>query len=156
WLFIPLFMIVIGIAVPILFFLKLRDQKSATTKIAHNSTLPMGTNFDYPVSKADPIQILGLFKDRKYDELDSLLQQYQKDLEHDFRTEYTVFDAFDSFSNVNPKLEPFFDEWISKAPGSFAPYVARGVYCMEKGWKARGDKWASDTSDKQFQAMDVL
>lgn len=117
--------------------------------------LPVGPPFVYPPDRADKIQLLNLLKAEKFQELTTLLEEYQKDFERDFRTEYTVFDAFDAFSTEGPMIEPYLDEWVSRMPHSYCPYLARGAHYNSRGWASRGYGYASETSEKQFEGMEL-
>lgn len=131
-------------------FLLARELTPDTAEVA----LPVGPAFNYPADKADKVRILDLLRARKYAELNALLEGYQKDFERDFLTEYTVFDAFESFSTQGPQIEPFLDEWVAQMPGSFPPYLARGCHYNARGWETRGSEWASETSEEQFSGME--
>lgn len=114
---------------------------------------PVGPSFEYPPDRADKVQILDLLKARKFEKLTALLDGYQKDFVRDFRTEYTVFDAFDAFSTQGPLIEPYLDEWVSQMPDSYCPYLARGCHYKGRGWADRGTGIASETSSEQFAGM---
>src|SRR5207244_11085437 len=56
-------------------------------------------------------RILALLKKGKYQELDSLLESYQREFEQDFHKEEKLAEAFDSFSADDPMLEGQLNDW---------------------------------------------
>jgi len=60
------------------------------------------------------------------------------------------------FAYPNSQLFPFFDSWVKYSPAHYAPYLARGIYKTEMGWKARGEKWIQDTSKGRLSTMGQL
>src|SRR5262249_34921668 len=122
---------------------------------SHNvEPLPVGPDFVYPPDKADKPAILDLLKAHKFQELTTLLEGYQKDFERDFRTEYTVSDAFYAFSTEGSAFESDLDEWIKELPDSYCAHLARGIHSPRRGWASRGTAYAGDTSHEQFQGME--
>jgi tetratricopeptide (TPR) repeat protein len=108
----------------------------------------------YPSNTADKIEILKLLKDRKYEELNNSLAVLQNDFEKDVRNEYILFDSFDVFNASDSYIERFLEDWLSRSSEQCAPYIARALHWYAKGWNARGQQWASETSERQFRQMD--
>lgn len=79
--------------------------------------------------------------------------EYQLRLEADFHNEYYIWDAYDSFQIPDPSLEMLFDEWIEQVPQSWAAYAARAQYYEAWAGFSRGDKWISETTTEQIEAM---
>ena len=44
--------------------------------------------------------------------------------------------------------------WVQQAPQSAYAHAVLGMFYTDKGFAARGSKWASETEDAQFEAMD--
>ncbi len=109
--------------------------------------------FGYPLERADKLQLISLLRSRNFKELNDLLESYQKQFEMDFRYEFKVTFAFDSFSMKDSSIKPMLDEWVQEFPESFAPYLARSEYLSAKGWESRGGSYASETSEEQFAGM---
>lgn len=153
-----LLLVLVLVLVALAGFLLFRQYKSQIDHwLAKKKTerdLRVGPPFVYPPDRADKVQILNLLKARKFQELTTLLEGYQKDFERDYRTEYTVFDAFDAFSTDGPLIEPYLNEWVSQMPQSFCPYLARGCHYKGRGWASRGGEYAYETSDEQFAGME--
>ena len=47
-----------------------------------------------------------------------------------------------------------YDAWVAALPGSYVARLARANYLRNQGWNARGDEYASLTSDARFAAME--
>ncbi|MFK5894609.1 MAG: tetratricopeptide repeat protein [Pseudomonadota bacterium] len=47
----------------------------------------------------------------------------------------------------------FIDKWILSGKESYFPYLLKGLYFAEKGWKSRGRSYSNKTADKQFKQM---
>lgn len=61
-----------------------------------------------------------------------------------------ISNKFDRFRRT-PGLEVQFNEWINAYPKSYSARLARGIFRMAHAWELRGSKFASGTSDDQFQ-----
>ncbi|PLY04962.1 MAG: hypothetical protein C0622_01985 [Desulfuromonas sp.] len=96
-----------------------------------------------------------LLDSRQYAELTTLLEGVQEEFERgpgpnlDFRE----IQAFQTFSVPYSVRKELHDEWVEKFPDHYAPYLARAEFYRGLGWKSRGGKWASETSEEQFSGM---
>ncbi len=109
--------------------------------------------YGYPWRLPDKLKLLNLLRLRRFEELDRFFAFYQAEFEKDFRKEYWPDRALSAFYIADGGLEPLFDEWIERQPGSFAAYAARGNYRYKVGWYFRGTEWASETSLQEFRSM---
>jgi TPR repeat protein len=138
-----------------------QENIQAKKYISHKSSLP--TIFDnrkkvvsqpsYLPEIAMRTEIIDLFINKDFQELNILLEGYQNSFESDFHNEYKINEAFKSFSLSSHSLEKIFDEWVKAFPDTFPPYLARAEYFHSLGWKSRGSKWAKDTMRNQFDEM---
>lgn len=95
-----------------------------------------------------------LLNNKRYDQLDSVLKNYQNIYEANMiEEEENIYIAFYAFNTKNTSLEVFFNEWVDKHPKSYAAYLARGIYYKNMGWKKRGEKYISETTKKQISGM---
>jgi uncharacterized protein len=117
---------------------------------------PTREEFSYPVQTIDRLAVRRLLTSRSYDQLDAVLSAYSDSVNNDYRLEYRLFDAYDSFDVPIRSLEPLLDEWVSEHPKSAPARMARGVYLSSLGWNARGAKESNETSRTQFQQMDAF
>jgi tetratricopeptide (TPR) repeat protein len=67
--------------------------------------------------------------------------------------EANMVHAFRAFSREDPAFDALLQEWTQRSPDSYAAHLARAEFLFTEGSSARGDKWASETSDEQFQKM---
>jgi len=98
----------------------------------------------------DKIEILELLESGRFEALDKILRGYQIAYESGRVPEKYVVRAFYSFRNTDPGLEAPLNRWVIAVPGSFAPFLARGMYTEYLGW---ADRWASKADKKRLQAM---
>lgn len=93
-----------------------------------------------------------LFEAGDYDELNESLDQLQRAYEKDPTREQAVVEAFRLFTL--PDDESNLNAWVDHDPSSYQPFVARAEYNMKSTWRARGTKWARETSARQFRQME--
>ncbi len=105
------------------------------------------------VRDADVARVRALFEGRKFAELTALLEEYQTACDRDIRYEYAAQNGFLALSDPAPSRKALFDEWIGACPDSWVPLTARATWHEAAGWKARGTKWAQETTDDQFREM---
>ena len=110
--------------------------------------------YGYPVRNVPTVKIRKLLLNRSFNELNILLDDYQRKFEKDFRYEYLLYDAYDAFSVPEPAYRDLFDAWVNQYPDFYQPYLARAFYFEMMGWESRGYQWAKDTSDEQFAKME--
>lgn len=67
--------------------------------------------------------------------------------EHRYRS------AYEAFADQSRALSDPLDQWVARSPQSSAARLARAEHYIAMGWSARGARWASRTSDDQFQIM---
>jgi hypothetical protein len=115
-----------------------------------------GTDSDgYPLSYVDKAALRSLLARAKYRELSDYFEQFQRELEADFRHEYFVIDSAEAFETAELELGPELDAWLAATPDSFAPYLARGSHRFAAGVAGRGFELADKTHPDNFRAMDV-
>jgi tetratricopeptide (TPR) repeat protein len=107
----------------------------------------------FTANKAELIQEL---RDRKFQQLDTQLNSYQKAFEENVLEEGNLAIAFDTFGFTDPALTRILEEWVEKEPGSFPAHLARAEHLLALGWQARGDRFAEKTSEQQFNEMQNL
>jgi tetratricopeptide (TPR) repeat protein len=105
------------------------------------------------LSAAEMQEIIDLFEDRQFARLNSILTQIQTEFAADPTYEWKIVQSFNLFSDPYLSYRPLFDAWVEQYPQHFAPYLARGRFFSSVGWDMRGGKYASETSDQQFESM---
>ncbi len=121
-------------------------QSQAMTDKESESAPPLKTLFP-------ALGIRKMLGDRNFEKLNMTLEDYYKEYTRDARNEEALYNAFGSFSVNDESYEPLLDEWVKSYPGSYQPYLARAFYFYNSGWKSRGGKWASETTNVQSEAM---
>lgn len=104
-------------------------------------------------SCSSQFEIFDMIRNKNYDGLEGSLRACQENYEKDVNAEIALYSAYEAFNSSYPSLEPALNDWVNKYPSSYVARLARGNYLMHKGQRARGTKWASDTTEQQFQAM---
>ncbi len=101
----------------------------------------------------DKLELVGLLRAGNFEELEARLTAYQEGFEADRVPEEIVEVAFFVFANSDPRLESSLAQWILLFPNSYAAPLARGVYYWHLAWRARGARYAQETSDLSFAEM---
>jgi tetratricopeptide (TPR) repeat protein len=101
----------------------------------------------------DVRRLQSLLQARQFETLTALLEARQAAFEADFRLETTMVDSFDPLVPMQIDGAALLDEWVRQMPQSWVPYIARGFYFENQGWRNRGAKWASETSGTQVESM---
>jgi tetratricopeptide (TPR) repeat protein len=112
-----------------------------------------GTNIN---NCKDQFVIFGMIRKKEFNNLEQVLHSCQENYEmnaNSIQFEIALFSAYEAFSNFHPTVEPALNEWVNKFPGSYVARAARGRFLEAMGYRARGSRLASDTSDEQFKAM---
>ena len=107
----------------------------------------------FTANKAELIQEL---RDRKFQQLDTQLNSYQKAFEENVLEEGNLVIAFDTFGFTDPALTPILEEWVKNEPSSYPAHLARAEHLLALGWQARGDRSTEKTSEQQFNEMQNL
>lgn len=110
--------------------------------------------FKYGTNRADKLQVLALLKSKQFDELDNTLGRFEQAFKTDYRSEFSLFDEYDTFGTADPNLSGPLNEWVALKPSSARARLARAIHEMAKGWQARGGGWTSETTNAQFQGME--
>ena len=97
--------------------------------------------------------IRNLFLNKQYDQLINIFNGYQKKCEADVKYEFAMDDLFSIFDEDNPAYEENLNNWVKTYKNSWVPLIARASYLERLGFKARGQGWAKDTTEKQFKEM---
>lgn len=95
-----------------------------------------------------------LLAQKKYQELNSLLELAQISALKDLSTEEYLMDLYQSFGLTTEAFGQSLNAWVNAYPASYQPFLARAHYFQSMGWHARGAKWGSETTDKQQSSMD--
>jgi len=94
-----------------------------------------------------------LLKDEKFELLNQAIADAQKDVESDISTERNLLVRFWAFEINDENYGKLIDKWKQATPNEYQPFLAKAKYNTAKGWRLRGSKWASETSDEQMDAM---
>lgn len=104
----------------------------------------------------EPVVTLAMVRDAlDQHALPGLEARFKSDLDRHFVKEgfseviHRDFGAFDA-SQASGQLT---QRWLEQAPHSAYALTARGMYFREMAWKARGEKWASDTPNENMERM---
>jgi cytochrome c-type biogenesis protein CcmH/NrfG len=108
----------------------------------------------YPRKWVDRAALRSLLRAERYADLTRYFEELQSAFETDPRKEYWITDAAAAFSSGEAELLPPLNAWVDASPQSFAPYLARGAYRTSLGFLLRGGRWASETHEGDFAAME--
>jgi tetratricopeptide (TPR) repeat protein len=107
----------------------------------------------YPLTLGDMAKIRNLFLSGQFETLTRMAGDIQRNFKTDPLYEYKIAEFFYVFATPVPGYEKLLNEWVKSDPTGFAPYLARACYLESMAWHSRGYRYASATSDKQFEQM---
>ena len=105
------------------------------------------------ISIYEIVALRNMLKEKRFKDLNVMLEKYQQAFEKDPTDEYKVNNAFTAFCNLDSSYEVYFKEWITHFPDDYQPYLAMAEYHYERGWKSRGYAIAEYTSEEQYEGM---
>lgn len=126
-------------------------EQPAPTSLSHTKPILDTKASAYPDSLV--LSVRKRLKEKKFEELNQILENYQNASESRISEEDTLFTAYRAFDIKDKSFETVFNAWIEKTPRRYPPYLARGTFYFRMGWEARGGKWARETQKEQFDAM---
>jgi tetratricopeptide (TPR) repeat protein len=103
----------------------------------------------------DKLAFLALLKQGEFETLNRRLSAYQEAFEAGVIPDTRVDDAFSTFANSDPALEPRLAKWIHQMPDSYAAQAARGRYYSHLAWLVRGNEPSGRRHKQQIAAMDA-
>ncbi len=106
------------------------------------------------VDKTRPIkqEFTKLLRERKFKVLESEFNDRYQQIQGDSMREMAVYALFSFADGGDLTLEPFLNQWVRESPSYWA-YLARAEYWAGVGWKKRGNKFSSETSEEQFEGL---
>jgi len=142
-----LLVIAAGLALAALFH-RHKTENATILTIARRPLKPLT-----PPLTVDKRAILSELQEHRFDVLDRQLKSYQQRADTNVVEEANAHMAYETFDNLDPQLVSAMDQWVKISPSSYSAHLARAYYLFHEGSLARGDKWASQTSDQQFAHM---
>jgi tetratricopeptide (TPR) repeat protein len=127
-------------------------QFAAPAAVAKRPRASERTNRIRPLVAAR-LDRLALLRSKRFAELTRQLEVEQAAFEKDPSREFATAQMWDTFASADPALGPLLDAWAASVP-SYAPHAALGSYHRRSGWVARGGRFASETPQARFAAMD--
>jgi len=108
---------------------------------------------EYATSNGVYLRTRKMLERGRYNDLNRMLHKYQMFSEMDPTAENILFESYDAFRKNDSTYEGLLTDWVKATPETYQPYLARAAYYFGAGWNARGEKWASETSQGQFEGM---
>lgn len=87
-----------------------------------------------------------------FDALDRSFAELETEFRQDPSNDHRVYEAYQLFSL--PEHEERLDEWVSHDRSKATAYLVRADNRYSAGWRARGTRYASETSASRFRKMD--
>jgi hypothetical protein len=99
---------------------------------------------------------LNLLRQGAYTQLEDETVAFQAEFAAGKQTEFALRDAYRPLYDLTDSDLRRLDEWQKMYPKSYSSRLIRGTYYKRAGFQARGDRWAKDTSQKQWADMAKL
>ena len=110
---------------------------------------------DTPEELASRRESLSLLRQGRFDDLDNKMNWLQRSYELGRLGDERLLHEFRAFYDTDPALEARYNAWIGRLPGSYAAWLARGIYYRYRGNQARGSAYISETSRQQLDGMSM-
>lgn len=108
---------------------------------------------DTPEELASQRESLNLLRQGRFAELDGKMNGLQRSYELAKISDERLLHEFRAFYDRDPELEGQYNAWITKIPGSYSAFLARGIYYRYLGTQARGTRYISETPRQQLELM---
>ncbi len=102
---------------------------------------------------SDIVELRRMLEQERFEQLNSVLDEYQNLFEKDQTDEYKIYDACGVFGLTLPSYEDLLKKWIDTTPDKYQPYLAIAQFYSAKGWESRGHRFVKDTPEEQFEKM---
>ena len=136
---------------------KFKVNKKFTPIVKQKITKPIllkkKSDNNIPFSEDIILSFRGLLDGNRFLDLNETLHAHQTAVEKDIHAEEDLFTAYTSFEIKDKSYESAFNAWVDATPDEYQPYLARARFYFRLGWEARGEKWASETKNKQLKEM---
>jgi tetratricopeptide (TPR) repeat protein len=137
-----------------------QKQSIGTKNTFPNPTTQQDFNYsdiptEFDISGGVSLRIREMLEKRMYNDLNNLLHKYQVAAETNPLAEDMLFASYEAFRKSDPRYEGLITDWIAAFPNMYQPYLARAEYYYNTAWEARGTKWATETTQEQFQGMNT-
>ena len=110
--------------------------------------LPPGGMFAYKA------RLIELVKLKRHDVLHQHFEERLRDIKREGASDQGGRYMFTMVGGVDEANARVFDEWADAHPQSYIGPLARASFNFHRGWEARGNKMARETSASQFAELD--
>jgi len=104
-------------------------------------------------SESRILKVRDLLIEKQFIKLNNLLDAAQKNVEQSIVHEEKLFTLYRAFEINDNSFTNLLNEWVQATPENYQPYLARASHYYRMGWVARGNNWASETKQEQFNEM---
>jgi len=106
-----------------------------------------------PEVTVDRAELVASLLAGRYEELDRVIGEAIAAAKRDVTWEANVSIALDAFETAAPGVEEALEGWVKSRSKSVPARLAYANHLSIRGWKARGQAFASETTDEQFASM---
>jgi hypothetical protein len=107
-----------------------------------------------PYPMVDQDHLWKLVENHNFEEAERTLDAYKKGYQANWSLEEPYIVAYKAFDSCNGNGYALTQRWVDERPHSADALTARAYCEVYLGTKARGDKFANETSADQFKALD--
>jgi len=107
------------------------------------------------ISIDEIVALREMLEEKRFEELNEILEKYQKAFEKDPTDEYKVYDAYNAFYYLGPSYEKNITEWKDSFPHDYKPHLAMAQYHYGKASELKWIIWPKDkqTRDENLRIM---
>lgn len=104
----------------------------------------------------DQIDLRALFVNRAFGQLDAAMLRLDQAVNAGEYSERLYKRQLNTLTKLPAEQEKLYTEWVNVSSQPMLARMVRGGFYHEQGWRARGDKFSSQTSQQQFSRMEHL
>lgn len=98
-------------------------------------------------------EIRALLAREQYTAIEARLAAYDRAYTQNVACEYAVWRGYNDVAYGDARAQQQVERWVERQPRSRAALLVRADMYVDLGYKARGSKWARETSDAQMAKM---
>tara|TARA_R110001583_G_scaffold15292_6_gene63024 strand:+ start:8388 stop:9989 length:1602 start_codon:yes stop_codon:yes gene_type:complete len=104
------------------------------------------------ISSRDYLHLRKLLRARQFGVLNDRLEQYQRTLDEDIRSESHLAAVYQVFDLGKPGMKHYFNDWVRTYASLEYPYLARATYLTGLGW----DIYHQSTANRSPEQTDAM
>lgn len=135
------------------------DKPPPNTQILNNTIQPApkvkseSKPKSFNIKDSKLLQLQNLLHDNKIEALNKKIAELALNYTQGNISEDKYITALNAFTIENKGVERNFELWLKATPHAYQPHLAYAIYQYNLGWLARGNRWASETTEHSMESF---